>query len=48
MISATMQKKKWVPPISMMAIVGFTNTQAAQPPPTAPYNTNNNVGGVAR
>jgi hypothetical protein len=36
-------KKKWVPPISMMSIVGFTNTQAAQPPPTAPYSTNNNT-----
>ena len=35
--------KKWVPPISMMSIVGFTNTQAAQAPPTAPYSTNNNV-----
>ena len=28
-------KKTWVPPISMMAIVGFTNTQASLPPPTA-------------
>lgn len=37
------KEKKWVPPISMMAITGFTNTQAAQPPPTAPYNSNNNV-----
>ena len=36
-------KKKWVPPISMMTIVGFTNTQVAQPPPTAPYSTNNNT-----
>jgi hypothetical protein len=36
-------KKGWVPPISMMAIVGFTNTQAAQAPPTAPYNGNNNT-----
>ena len=27
----------------MMAIVGFTNTQAPLPPPTAPYNPNNNV-----
>ena len=27
----------------MMAIVGFTNTQAPLPPPTAPYNGNNNV-----
>jgi hypothetical protein len=36
-------KKKWVPPISMMAIVGFTNTAADQPPPTDPYHANNNV-----
>ncbi len=36
-------KKKWVPPISMMSIIGFTNTQVAQPPPTAPYSTNNNT-----
>ena len=36
-------KKKWVPPISMMAIVGFTNTQADQPPPTDPYKPNNNI-----
>ena len=35
--------KKWVPPISMMAIVGFTSTEAPQPPPTDPYKTNNNV-----
>src|SRR6202012_4527706 len=37
------KEKKWVPPISMMAIVGFTNTEAPQPPPTDPYKTNNNV-----
>src|SRR5208282_3908161 len=36
-------KKEWVPPISMMAIVGFTHTEADQPPPTAPYSTNNNT-----
>jgi hypothetical protein len=36
-------QKTWVPPISMMAIAGFTNTQAALPPPTAPYNGNNNI-----
>jgi hypothetical protein len=41
--SSTTEQKAWVPPISMMAIVGFTNTQAPQPPPTAPYNANNNV-----
>jgi hypothetical protein len=31
-------EKTWVPPISMMSIIGFTHTQAAQPPPTAPFN----------
>jgi len=36
-------KKTWVPPISMMAIVGFTNTQTSQAPPTAPYAGNNNT-----
>ena len=37
------REKPWVPPISMMAIAGFTNTQAPLPPPTAPYNGNNNI-----
>ena len=41
--STDSKEKKWVPPISMMAIVGFTNTEAPQPPPTDPYKTNNNV-----
>ena len=36
------EDKRWVPPVSMMAIGGFTNTQASLPPPTAPYSTNNN------
>ncbi len=36
-------KKRWVPPISMMAIVGFTHTEADQAPPTDPYHANNNV-----
>ncbi len=36
-------QKTWVPPISMMAIVGFTNTQAPLPQPSAPFNPNNNV-----
>jgi len=35
--------KKWAPPISMMAIIGFTNTEMAAAPPTDPYKTNNNV-----
>ncbi len=37
-------QKPWVPPLSMMTVVGFTNTQAPLPPPTAPYNANNNIG----
>jgi len=41
--SAESTKKEWVPPISMMSIVGFTNTQASQAPPTTPYSTNNNT-----
>ncbi len=41
--SADSQKKQWVPPVAMMAIVGFTNTQAPLSPPTAPYSANNNV-----
>jgi hypothetical protein len=36
-------EKEWVPPVSMMAIVGFTHTQADLPPPTDPYSANNNV-----
>ena len=32
----------WVPPISMMAIVGYTHTQADQSP-SSPYNANDNV-----
>jgi hypothetical protein len=40
--SSTSQKP-YVPPIAMMAIVGFTNTQAPLAPPTAPYGANNNV-----
>ena len=43
MIPTDSKEKKWVPPISMMAIVGFTNTQAPMTPPTDPYATNNNV-----
>jgi hypothetical protein len=32
----------WVPPISMMTIVGFTHTQADQPQ-NSPYHSNNNL-----
>src|SRR6516165_10910281 len=35
--------KTWVPPISAMAIVGFTHTQADQPSPQDPLNPNNNT-----
>ena len=37
------QDKIWVPPISMMAILGYTHTQAPLPPPTDPYKPNDNV-----
>src|SRR6202163_3060120 len=30
--------KVWVPPVSMMAIAGYTHTQAPLAPPTAPYS----------
>jgi hypothetical protein len=35
--------KDYVPPISMMAIAGFTHTQAPQPQPTAPFAQNDNT-----
>jgi hypothetical protein len=35
--------KDYVPPIAMMTIVGFTHTQAPQPPPTAPFAQNDNT-----
>jgi len=34
--------KVWVPPISAMAIEGYTHTQAPLPPPVAPYQPNDN------
>jgi hypothetical protein len=37
------QEKGWVPPISAMAIAGFTHTEAPLPPPTAPYSPNDNT-----
>src|SRR5262249_15937071 len=36
-------EKGWVPPISAMAILGYTHTQAPLPPPTNPYQPNDNV-----
>ena len=41
--SDTSQSIPYAPPISMMAIVGYTNTQASQAPPCAPYSCNDNV-----
>ncbi len=35
--------KGWFPPISMMAVVGFTHTQAPLPPDPAPFAPNDNV-----
>jgi len=40
---ATDGNKEYVPPISMMAIVGFTHTQAPLPSPADPYNVNDNT-----
>ena len=34
--------KPWVPPVAMMAIAGFTHTQAPLPAPTAPFGANDN------
>jgi len=33
----------WVPPISMMEIIGFTHTQAPQDPTGSPWDANNNT-----
>jgi hypothetical protein len=33
----------WVPPIAMMAIVGYTHTQAPQDPTGSPFHANDNV-----
>ena len=35
--------KDYVPPISMMAIVGYTHTQVPLAPPTDPYSANDNI-----
>lgn len=42
-VKAQPEDKGWVPPVSMMAVIGYTRTQAPLPPPTAPYLTNDNV-----
>jgi hypothetical protein len=36
-------KKTWVPPISMMSIVGFTHTATDMAPPADPFAPNNNI-----
>src|SRR5471032_2070677 len=37
-------EREYVPPVSMMAIVGYTHTQGPTvAPPTSPYNANDNV-----
>jgi hypothetical protein len=36
-------QKTWVPPISMMSIVGYTHTAAPGSPPTDPFAPNDNV-----
>jgi hypothetical protein len=41
--SATGQSDTWVPPISMMAIVGYTHTQTTQMPPCGAYKCNDNI-----
>ena len=37
------REEPWVPPIAMMAIIGFTNTQAPLAAADCPYSANNNV-----
>src|SRR5579864_2109840 len=42
--SGPVTEKAWVPPISMMAVVGYTHTQVPSvAPPTDPYSANDNV-----
>jgi hypothetical protein len=36
-------KKTWVPPISMMSIVGFTHVATDAGPPADPFAPNNNI-----
>jgi hypothetical protein len=36
-------KKTWVPPISMMSIIGFTHTATDLAPPADPFAPNNNI-----
>ena len=41
--SASPGEKGWVPPVSMMAIVGYAHTQADLPQPSDPYKPNDNT-----
>jgi hypothetical protein len=41
--AAPSDDKEYVPPVSTMAIIGFTHTQAPLPPPTDPFKPNDNV-----
>jgi hypothetical protein len=36
-------QKTWVPPISMMSIVGFSHTATGAPPPADPFAANDNI-----
>ena len=40
---AGIEQKGWVPPVSMMAVVGFTHTQADLAQPSDPYKPNDNT-----
>lgn len=40
---ATATSDLWVPPLSMMAILGYTHTKADQDPTGSPYHANDNV-----
>ena len=41
--AAASDDKDYVPPLSTMAIIGYTHTQAPLPPPTDPFKPNDNV-----
>ncbi len=36
-------QRPWVPPISMMALLGFTHTATDMPPPADPFAPNDNI-----
>jgi hypothetical protein len=41
--TAASDDKDYVPPLSTMAIIGYTHTQAPLPPPTDPFKPNDNI-----